>query len=49
MPEEWRDSVPIPLFTNKGEVQNCSNYRGIKLISHAMKLWERVDEKKINK
>ena len=42
MPEEWRDSVLIPIFKNKGDVQSCSNYRGIKLISHTMKLWERI-------
>ena len=29
MPEEWR-SVLVPIFKNKGHVQSCSNYRGIK-------------------
>ena len=47
MPEEWRDSVLIPIFKNKGGVQSCSNYRGIKLISHTMKLWERIVEKRL--
>ena len=47
MPEEWRDSVLIPIFKNKGDVQSCSNYRGIKLISHTMKLWERVVERRL--
>ncbi|KAI5100996.1 gastrula zinc finger protein XlCGF28.1-like [Silurus meridionalis] len=42
MPEEWRRSVLVPIFKNKGDVQTCSNYRGIKLISHTIKLWERV-------
>ena len=41
MPDEWR-SVLVPIFKSKGDVQSCSNYRGIKLISHTMKLWERV-------
>ena len=49
MPEEWRDSVLIPIFKNKGDVQRCSNYRGIKLISHTMKLWERIVEKRLKK
>ena len=47
MPEEWRDSVLIPIFKNKVDVQSCSNYRGIKLISHTMKLWERIVEKRL--
>ena len=37
----------IPIFNNKGDVQRCSNYRGIKLISHTMKLWERIVEKRL--
>ena len=44
MPEEWRRSILVPIFKNKGDIQNCSNYRGIKLMSHTMKLWERVIE-----
>ncbi|KAK3533956.1 hypothetical protein QTP70_035003, partial [Hemibagrus guttatus] len=36
MPEEWRRSVLVPSFKNKGDVQSCSNYRGIKLMSHTM-------------
>ena len=47
MPEEWRDSVLIPIFKNKGDVQSCSNYIGIKLISHTMTLWERVVERRL--
>ncbi|KAK3561844.1 hypothetical protein QTP86_017495 [Hemibagrus guttatus] len=49
MPEEWRRSVLVPIFTNKGDVQSCSNYRGIKLMSHTMKLWERVVEARLRK
>ncbi|KAK3541624.1 hypothetical protein QTP86_033058, partial [Hemibagrus guttatus] len=48
MPEEWR-SVLVPIFKNKGDVQSCSNYRGIKLMSHTMKLWERVVEARLRK
>ncbi|KAK3555313.1 hypothetical protein QTP86_014915 [Hemibagrus guttatus] len=49
MPEEWRRSVLVLIFKNKGDVQSCSNYRGIKLMSHTMKLWERVVEARLRK
>ncbi|KAM2086833.1 hypothetical protein ACFX1R_024332 [Malus domestica] len=38
MPNEWRMSTLVPIYKNKGDVQNCMNYRGIKLMSHTMKL-----------
>ena len=42
MPEEWRWSVLIPDYKNKADAQCCGNYRGIKLMSHTMKVWERI-------
>ena len=47
MPKEWRKSVLVPIFKNKGDVQCCGNYRGIKLMRHTMKLWERVVVKRL--
>ena len=47
MPEEWRKSILVPIYKNMGDNQNCSNYRGIKLMSHSMKLWERVIEARL--
>ena len=49
MPKEWRLSKVIPIYKNKGDVQNCCNYRGIKLLSHTMKLWERVIETRLRR
>nr|GEU46357.1 hypothetical protein [Tanacetum cinerariifolium] len=49
MPEEWRLSKVIPIYKNKGDAQACSNYRGIKLLSHTMKLWERVIERRLRR
>ncbi|KAK3518092.1 hypothetical protein QTP70_033311 [Hemibagrus guttatus] len=49
MLEEWRRSVLLLIFKNKGDVQSGSNYRGIKLMSHTMKLWERVVEARLRK
>ena len=47
MSEEWRRSVLIPIYKNKGEAQCCGNYRGIKLMSHTMKVQERIIEAKL--
>ena len=49
MPEKWRDSVLIPIFKNKGDVQSCSNYGGIQLIGHTTKLWERIIERRLRR
>ncbi|KAL6543328.1 hypothetical protein OROHE_010848 [Orobanche hederae] len=49
MPSARRKSILVPLYKNKGDVQDCSNYREIKLMSHTMKLWERVIEQRIRK
>ena len=47
MPEELRDSVLIPIFENNGDLQSCIIYRGIKLVSHTVTLWERVVERRL--
>lgn len=46
MLEEWRWSMMIPLYKNKGDLENCNNYKGIKLLSHTMEIRERVVELK---
>ena len=47
MPKEWRRSVLIPIYKNKGDGQCCENYRRIKLVSHTMKIWERIIETRL--
>ncbi|KAJ8715501.1 hypothetical protein PYW07_009983 [Mythimna separata] len=42
MPNQWRLSLIIPVYKGKGSVQDCSNYRGIKIMCHTMKLFERI-------
>ena len=39
----------VPLYKGKGDIKECKNYRGVKLISHSMKLSERVIEARIRK
>ena len=47
MPEEWRRSVLIPIYKNKGDAQCCGNYSGIKLMSHTMEVWEKIIEARL--
>ena len=47
MPEEWRRSVLISIYKKKGDAQCCGNYTGIKLMSHTMKIWERIIETRL--
>ena len=49
MLDEWRRSVLVPLYKGKVDIKEFGNYRGIKLMSHSMKLWERVREARIKK
>ena len=39
--------VLVPVFKKKGDVRNCNTYGGVKLLEHAMKLIERVRERRI--
>jgi hypothetical protein len=48
MPDKWRRSILVPIFKNKGDVQSCTNYRRIKLMSHTRKLWERIIEHRLS-
>ena len=47
MPEECRGSVIVPIFKAKEDIQDCGNYRGIKMISHTMKIWERIIDRRL--
>ena len=47
MPDEWKRSILVPIYKNKGDIQSCTNYQRIKLMSHTMKLCERVIEHRL--
>ena len=47
MLEKWRMCMCIPICKNKGDAQCCGNYRGIKLMSHTMKVWEGIIEARL--
>ena len=47
MPEEGRRKVLISIYKSKGDAQCCGSYRGMKLVSHTMKIWERIIEARL--
>ena len=47
MPDEWKTSVIVPILKGKGDVMSCGSYRGVKLLEHAIKIVERVLERRI--
>ena len=39
--------MPSPPYKEKGDIQDCRIYRGIKLMSHTMKIWEKIIEQRL--
>ena len=46
IPSKWMSTL-IPIYKNKRDIQNYTNYHGINLMSHTMKLQERVIEHRL--
>ena len=46
-PEEWKISVVVPIFKEKGDVMDCGAYREVNPLEHAIKIVERVLENRI--
>ena len=42
-----RESTTTPIYKDKGDHVNCSNYRLVKLLSHTMKLCERIIDRRL--
>ena len=49
VPEEWRTGLIVPIWKKKGDVQDPGKYRGITLLSHIMKLLEKILDVRIRK
>jgi hypothetical protein len=47
VPPLWNKSEICPIFKNKGDAQDCKNYRGISLMSHVGKVYERILEHRL--
>ena len=47
MSDKRQTSGLVPIFKEKGDVRSWTTYRGVKLLEHAMKIVERVLERRI--
>jgi hypothetical protein len=47
IPQDWKESVLIPLYKGKGDVRECGSYRGVKLLEHGLKVLERILDKRL--
>ena len=41
LPEEWKESIIVPIY-KKGDKTDCSNYRGISLLSTTHKILSNI-------
>ena len=41
-PDDWKDSWTSPIYKGKGDARLCEKHRGIRLLEHAMKVYEKV-------
>ena len=47
IPDDWRKSILLSVYTGKGDQLVCGSYGAIKLLEQLMKVIERVFEKRI--
>ena len=47
VPEDWRTGLIVPIWKRKGDAQDPGKYRGVTLLSHIMKLLERILDKRL--
>ena len=46
-PDDWKNSSIVPLYKGKGDARLCCKHRGIKLLEHEMKVYEKVVEARL--
>ena len=46
-PEEWKDSTTVPIYKGKGDPLQCGKYRGLRMLEHGMKIWEKVLDRRL--
>ena len=48
-PEQWINSLTVALYKGKGDPLQCSMYRGLRLLEHGMKAFEKILDKRLRK
>ena len=43
IPKDWSKSWMVSVYKGKGDALVCGSYRGIKLLEHVMKLFEKIE------
>jgi hypothetical protein len=49
VPDDWLNAIIYPIWKKKGMRTDCNNHRGIALLSHAGKIYERIIEQRIRR
>jgi len=47
VPEDWKSSMVLPIYKEKGYPMDCGSYRGIKLLEHSVQVVERICSLKV--
>jgi Reverse transcriptase (RNA-dependent DNA polymerase)/Endonuclease-reverse transcriptase len=47
IPEDWGKAIICPIYKRKGDKADCGNYRGISLLPHITKIYERILERRL--
>lgn len=49
VPGRWGKIIVLPIYKGKGDTGECGNYRGIALLDHIAKVYERILEKRLRR
>ena len=49
IPADWCSSWMVNVYKGKGDALECGSYRGIKLLEHVLKVFERVIEERVRR
>ena len=49
LPQEFKDVLILPIYKNKGDYKDCSNYRGISLLAIAGKIMAKIVQSRLSR